>query len=285
MHKLIAFSSLTFLCGVIATFAQNVNEDALPDATSFARVEAGPASDSTSALFGRASTSVTSGDNFDIVSIANTNFDEFGGPGWFTPEFSASASIQQFADEAFASVAVGEMTYDIRLDGPSTKPVLVDFDIFEKVDLQLNYGSTAVATLSADVATNILGFGTNGNGQLLTLISTSGNKSQSQILNLPNGTVFLTPGETYEIGLNASIQLQGRAAPPTNGNSLPSLLATAGVDPVFSVDPSVPNLSEYSFELSPNLASVPEPNATVLLLTGVGLFALLRLTFKPVAGI
>lgn len=144
--------------------------------------------------------------------------------------------------------------------------------------MQLNYGSSVgVAELSADVATNMPGFGTNGDGQFVAMINApASHKSQSQIFNLPNGTTFLTPGQTYEIALTAGVQLEGSAAPPTNGNTLPSLLGTADVDPVFSIDPSVPNASKYSFELSPNLASVPEPNATVLLLTGVGLFGLLR---------
>ena len=94
-----------------------------------ARAEAGPASDFSSAIFGHASTSVTTGNNFEIVSLANTNFDEFGGPS-FTPTFSAHPFIQQFADEEFSSLAVGEMVYDVRLNGPSTQPVLVDFNIF-----------------------------------------------------------------------------------------------------------------------------------------------------------
>ena len=118
-----------------------------------------------------------------------------------------------------------------------------------KADLQLNYGSSVgVAELSADVATNMPGFGTNGDGQFVAMINApASHKSQSQIFNLPNGTTFFTPGQTYEIALTAGVQLEGSAAPPTNGNTLPSLLGTADVSPVFSNRSVCPKCLEVLF--------------------------------------
>ena len=69
--------------------------------------------------------------------------------------------------------------------------------------------------------------------------------------------------------MNAGAAVQG----PVIGTAI--VAATAGVDPIISIDPSFLFANDYHIEFSPGVAAVPEPSSILLLSTAVAVMSML----------
>jgi hypothetical protein len=271
-----------FLFGKVAPvlLGANVNDNTLPSATASTYAMADSASQSSSAVLSDSQAQYSIGPTTLELASASTDFTEYGGLG-FSPAFGAKADVQIFpyqAGVASSGQAYGDLTYNISLIGPGTQPISVDYDTEGIAQLTLNPGSSVTgAVITAAVYTTIPGFGGNQGNHLSTGLNVNGtNQSQTNEFTVSNGQLLLTPGEAYQIALNASVVLSGEPETSTQYTISQPIEGYAFVDPMFSVDSSVPNASRYQFEISPNL-SIPESNTATLLLAGFALLCVLRL--------
>jgi hypothetical protein len=105
---------------------------------------------------------------------------------------------------------------------------------------------------------------TSTNGQLTFADATNGLN-----LNLPDGSSFSING-TGMFPINTVIQVDMLAIADSDFELGPST-GEALIDPVYRVDPSFPNASQYSIVLSPGIgnSAVPEPAAWATMLLGL----------------
>ena len=170
--------------------------------------------------------------------------------------------------------AEATLDYFIRLDGPGTSPVAVDYVTLGETEYSSGGLVDSLAGNStASITTDMPGFGNQGTLALYGL--------DNQTFEIKSGTVYLTPGTNYEISLLASVDLV--AGPLNASNSGEMASALSAVDPGFKVDPNATDASAYTIEISPNIAAVPEPSSLFLVGAGALSVASVVLRRKSVA--
>jgi len=92
----------------------------------------------------------------------------------------------------------------------------------------------------------------------------------------PSETQYLNPTYSCTVDTNTSIDIDLYAIARAIGSGT----ASASVDPYITIDPSQSNADEYSVEVSAGVdnspaGAAPEPSSAVLMLTGIGLLAVM----------
>jgi len=99
-----------------------------------------------------------------------------------------------------------------------------------------------------------------------------------------NGDWTLNTQFTANVGPIYQVSLNAQALPPSGDGMSTLFSSTAAVDPLFTIDPSFANASQYALVFSPGVSNsaagaVPEPSTWVMLLVGtfcLGPFAIRR---------
>jgi hypothetical protein len=268
-HVLIGL--LPFGLGASSLCYADLNDNPLPDATFLVQGAAGSDSYYKDGVFAAGTAEFNyAGSGPYILTSSSTDFTQFGGLN-FTPAFDATASVRLWplVGSELTGESYANLVYHIRVVGPGDQPIAVDYNTEGNVQLTLNYGSTVFAQLNASVYTTIPDFGDQGHLAVGISPYYATGQSQGDSFFVSHGQVLLTPGQDYEIALSASVSLEGFPEPPPDGEADPSVLGRAYVDPVFSIDPSVASASAYSFQISPNIAAIPEAGTLQMLALGL----------------